>query len=265
MTIYRFTTHALSVFKTSILTNLEFYLSSENWIKEYWNNYVHEGDDWFTPINTSIENKTLKLIKSSGANKAEADLLNTKMVYELYKDIPLDLATDERFWAYLTHIVYPEYIKDRWINQDREEQEIVSAIQEHYFFKTDNVQGDRQLVRNGISRLWWYGHITYDETRLNKFELTEYLLQIIDFIQQFTERSYSRNPEVVKNILSILKDDLNFNPKGNNGRYTYRKIFRDLNLIGGVKVIDFMDREDLRDIIYNSMGKEIVYTDKSSF
>ncbi|MFS0667994.1 DUF6339 family protein [Peribacillus frigoritolerans] len=64
--------------------------------------------------------------------------------------------------------------------------------------------------------------MTYNKSRVNPFELIHYLFQVIDFVRQFGERAYSRNPKLVKAVFSILKGDLQFYPKDNRDAYRVR-------------------------------------------
>lgn len=245
MTLYMFTHSAVSILKKNIKQNKEKYQGSSDWIEEYLKENTIGQTDWRIPINIDLDLSDVKLHFDSQNATADEDLKNIKILYEHMKDLPMDIATDERFWAYLSHVTFRDYVQNRWGIQDEN-------LLEHYFFKATKAEGDRALLRNAISQLWWYGHITYDDNRENPFELTEYLFQVIDFARQFGERAYSRNPRLVKDILSILKNELRFSPKGN--REAYRKIFRDINQAGGIKVLDFLDYEDIRNIIEKSLG-----------
>lgn len=189
---------------------------------------------------------SLHFDRSSKEGEAIQDLRNIKNFFGHLKELPLDIATDERFWSYLTNVTFRDYVQQRWGKED-------NNLLEHYIFKANKTEGDRALLRNAMARLWWYGYLTHDEKRTNPFELTEFLFRIIDFAQQFGERTYSRNPVLARDILTILKDEFQFSPQGTQGRLGYRKVFKDINQAGGVKVLDFLDYEDIRGIIGKSL------------
>ncbi|TDL67439.1 hypothetical protein E2R56_19800 [Rhodococcus qingshengii] len=245
MSLKMFSSETLSVLKQNFEQNRSKYVHSHSWVEDFLSNNIIGINDPFVTVSSNLDMASINLecVKAD----AQDDLKNIKVFYEKLKELPIDLATDERFWTYLTHFTFNDYMKIRWGTED-------GNLLERYFFTATKAEGDRALLRNGLSRLWWYGYITHDDKRSNKFELTEYLLQGIDFAQAFGERSYSRNPEVVKMILSILKDNLNFSPKGNNGRNAYRRLFKDINQAGGIKVLDFLDREDIESIIIKSLS-----------
>ena len=71
----------------------------------------------------------------------------------------------------------------RWPVDESTTSETVRA---HYFFSgTDS----RTLVRNGISRLWWYAAITHDPKRKNEYELTEAAFLRLDIAQNVQLRT----------------------------------------------------------------------------
>lgn len=247
MALYMFSHSAISILKQNLQQNIEKYHGDVDWIEEFLTENTIGTNDWLISINTDLDLSEFSLYFDKNNKVADEDLKNIKLFYESMKDLPMDIATDERFWAYLTHVTYRDYVKQRWGVGVKD-----NNILGHYFFKPFKTGGDRHLLRNAISQLWWFGHITYDEGRENPYELTEYLLQVIDFARSFGERSFSRNPDLIKIILSILKDDLQFTPKSN--RDTYRKLFKDINQDGGIKVLDFLDYEDIKNIIEKSLG-----------
>lgn len=173
------------------------------------------------------------------------DLENTKILYTALRDIPLSLAIDERFWAYMTHVTFWDYMRVRWpLKSAMETQKPDGYLREHYLFMANR---DRALIRNGISRLWWYGHVSYDESRANPFELTEVLLEKLDIAQQLLERSYSRNATITKTILSLLVER-----KAAGTPFSHRSKFRPLtmhlNTVGGVTILDALVESDIRNL-----------------
>ncbi len=181
------------------------------------------------------------------------DLENTKALYTALRDLPLHLAIDERFWSYMTHVTFWDYMRARWpVEKALSTQKPEGYLREHYFFMANR---DRALIRNGISRLWWYGHVSYDENREDPFELTEALLEKLDIAQQLLERSYSRNTMLTRTILSMLVEKRN---AGNpfSDRYTkFRPLMGHLNAIGGVTILDALVEADIRAIVETKLSQ----------
>ena len=178
------------------------------------------------------------------------DIANTKIIYNAYKNLTETQASDPRLWVYLTHIQYWSYMRKRWplekfeedTELEDEKQEVkdkkVRFIEWRYHLKTSNT---RRLLRNGISRLWWYGYMTYDQNQTSgdPFELTKVLLSYLDIAQSLLERSLGRN----KNVLCAFLTYLSKNP--NLKRDEIRSKIKEINLIGGVRNLTVLDREEI--------------------
>jgi hypothetical protein len=170
------------------------------------------------------------------------DIENCKTIYSAFKLLTPTQASDPRLWTYLTHVTYWNYMKSRWpVNKAKNP---VNRIRDRYFLRTLNLQA---LTRNGISRLWWYGYLTYDGNRKNPWELTETLLSRADLVVGITERALGCN----KNILTALLDFFNENPEIRESEMSSRKLLKKLNLVGGVKNLPFLDSTEIKEILNN--------------
>lgn len=226
--------------KANIRNNIDRYESNSQWLADYF-----EGDNWFRESKYHMpDNVPLKMPEG----KKFFDFENTKIIYEAFKDIPLSVAIDERFWSYLTHVTFWEYMRKRWPveNGKKTKKGPISYLTAHYFFLKNK---DRALIRNGISRLWWYGHLTYDVTRNDHFELTEVLLTWdLDIAQGLLERRYSRYETLTRTILSLLVEK-----KADGEPFSERSKFRALliylNALGGVTILDALNEGDIRNIV----------------
>lgn len=228
---------SLEELRINIESNLGIYKEEEVWVDHYFGAIT-----WSFPSKIRIESIDLHMPQSSTIH---FDFENTKKIYTSLKELSILQATDERLWAYLTHTIFWKYMRKRWpvesyLDKDKPEE----AIKERYFFMANR---DRALIRNGIARLWWYGYVSYDEDREDPFELTKVLLSKLDIAQSLLERSFSRNPDITKAVLSVLKQ------KELESSFIDRRNFRDLmmyiNQLGGVTILDTLDREDLEELI----------------
>lgn len=228
---------SLEGLKVNIFSNLEKYKEEEAWVDQYFGEVT-----WNFPSKLRIENIDLHIPQSSTIH---FDFENTKKIYTSLKGLSILQATDERLWVYLTHTTFWKYMRKRWpVESYFDKDNPVEAIKERYFFMTNR---DRALIRNGIARLWWYGYVSYDEDREDPFELTKVLLSKLDIAQSLLERSFSRNPNITKAVLSVLKK------KELESSFINRENFRNLmmyiNQLGGVTILDTLDREDLEELI----------------
>ena len=227
----------------SCLDNLK--VNIENNIQN--GNYAKDNpwlDEFFTEEYTfSIGN--VKNIKfsipeegSGGKERTKYDGENCKVLYEALKGLTIDQATDDRLWTYLTHVTFWDYMKRRWPLTDQTNP--IGFINDRYFPKKNN---NKSMVRNGVSRLWWMAYSTYDESLENPFEITEFLLKDSDMQVSLMERNYSRNSNFIKKVLRAVKifGETNFQPNTT----LKRKLWVELNRIGGVKVLDMLSYDDV--------------------
>jgi hypothetical protein len=180
------------------------------------------------------------------AGTSQFDLENVKILYTALKHLTPVQASDERLWAYLTHVTFWKYMRNRWPSEQYAKSSRYRQImQERYLFMGDR---SRALIRNGIARLWWYGHASYDEARTDPFELTEALLKNLDVTQSILERAFSKNLTVTHAILTALVE------QEQAGRPFYvrdkvRELAKYPVQIGGVTIIDALDFGDIRRIV----------------
>lgn len=195
------------------------------------------------------ENLSLKIPVSSGEN---FDLDNSVAIYNEFKSLSEIQASDARLWTYLSHITFWEYMRSRWpaekFADDSDELSDEISIKDkqanfviwRYYLKTPN---RRRLLRNGISRLWWYAHLTYDEKRSDPFEFTRVLLLHQDKAQNLLERSLGSNKKVLLAVLEYLKQNPHLS------RDQVRDKIKEINLVGGVKNLHLLEHAEILEII----------------
>ncbi|MEC0269717.1 DUF6339 family protein [Paenibacillus anseongense] len=234
----------LNDLKVNIQSNLEYYKSDESWLDSYF-----EGQEWIRQTKIRAHEVDLQLPQTTTMH---FDYENSKRLYTAFKGLTITQATDERLWVYLTHKTFWKYMRKRWsVESYIEKGSAVDVIRERYFFMGNR---DRALIRNGIARLWWYGYVSYDDTREDPFELTRMLLSKLDIAQSLLERTFSRNPLITKSILSVL-----VNLEKSNGSFPDREQFRSLmmhmNQLGGVTILDSYERPELEALVTGKLEK----------
>lgn len=156
------------------------------------------------------------------------DLENVKRVYKNMRALSESQASDERIWAAYTLSVFADYMRYRWYPDSE------TTMMNRYFF---SYSPKRSLFRNGIARLWWIGHLTYDASRPgDKFELTEYVCRKQDNINLLLDINFGNNPDIVRAVIQALID------AEKSGIAVDREMIRLLseyvNTLGGVYLID---------------------------
>ena len=233
----------LDTLKTNITTNISYYSAPTSWLDN-----GSESADWYLESHLMLPDGIN--LKDSGGS--DDDYENTKTIYTAMKDLSLAIAIDERFWAYLTHSTYWPYMIKRWPVDKSSAKKKEQFIREHYFFMTNKA---RALTRNGISRLWWFGRVSYDEKREDPFELTKVLLATQDVAQTLLERSFSRNDTVTKSILTCLLERQKTNKGNPFNRENFRTVARTLNAAGGVASLDTLAEEDITQICWDKFDQ----------
>ncbi len=168
------------------------------------------------------------------------------MIYEAFKSLTPLQASNKYMWTYLCHAVpkYAEYIRTRWMGAGRE-----NTIRAH-FFVTDS----RSLLNdNALSRLWWYGYLTYDADSSNHYALTEILLtnQTIctDVMDTLNRTNFTR----MRGVLLAIRDFKEV-IGGTAGLIGYfRECNKYLNHYAAVTNFDFLDSDDIRKLAFDYM------------
>jgi hypothetical protein len=233
----------LAKLKSEIPANLDYYKGDAEFVSS-----MFEQEKWSIPTRIYTLQE-MKLQEPSGSQKY--DLANTKIVYEALKHMTPLQASDERLWVYLSHVTFWKYMRSRWGLTDNNDNP-AGYVGEHYFVAGSR---GRALLRNGISRLWWYGYLTYDNSRDNKYELTELLLSKLDITQQLLERSFSRSRKVSTAVLSSILELDDTNREKAVKRQTFRNLMIYINYRGGVSVLDAMSEEDIRSMIIEAYDR----------
>ena len=224
------------------------YLKDPKFIQNNINKFSnYETNDWilaacpYSPfIDTRYKNVgdiTLDMSAEKGKEYL-TEFNNVKSVYSALKFLSDSTASEERLWAALCLGPFYPYVQYRWGVQS------VNGIKEHFFFMGAN---RRALTRNAVARLWWIGRLTYDESRENPYELTEFVCNHSDYIMHFIERNTSNSLHIMRSFIEAILDEekkgiiLNTDDAGELAKY--------LNLLGGMYVLDVMPEEWIKEKI----------------
>lgn len=180
----------------------------------------------------------------------KSDFENSVLLYDALSGLDETQASDERLWVYMTHVRFWDYMKKRWPLEGIENP--VGRIKERYFLRGMSIES---LTRNGIARLWWYAHLTRDDAREDKYELTAVLLKRADLSVGITERALGCSKSVRTALLEFLK----WNPEISSDQERTREIIKGLNLVGGVRNLPFLEVPELSEIL-EQVKKQLAFT-----
>ena len=151
-------------------------------------------------------------------------------------------------WTYLCHAVpeYRNYIRDRWLQDARED-----TIKTRFFVTSPG----SLLNDNALSRLWWYGHLTYDKNNSNHYALTEILLMNQTICTDVTDTLNRMNFERMRGVLTAIRDFKDTLEGGEGITEYFRKCKKYLNHYAAVTTLEFLDSEEIHDLAFDYMTK----------
>ena len=154
------------------------------------------------------------------------------------------LARDERVWVRLTHIELLHYSRMRWPIPSKNEEAIIH-IQKHFFAKSA-----RGIERdNAVSRLWWMATVASKVEGLKTSEALTALLFQSDVRANIIERpSTSQNTALLSALVIQLHKSLKSDQQLFE-RERFRSLMKQLNLNGGVKLLDILGVDELQDMV----------------
>lgn len=238
MKLYIITPAHLEQLKANINGNLGFYQESPIWVPDHFDSEMFCFD-------SRIEIPDIQL------DPSKSDLDNSMILYSGFKKLNLTQASDERLWAYLSHVTFWGYMRERW-PVEKGKKNPVNFVKNRYFFMGDR---HRALLRHGIARLWWFAHETYDVKRADPFELTKMLLFNQDISLQLLDRTVSRVNPLTRVILSSLSKRL-YNGDRMLKRKQFRHLVKLINWQGGLTVLDSLSLSDL-ELLVNDLTSKI--------
>ena len=241
------TDEGIAQLKANFPNNIEKYLSND---QNYFLNFF-EKNHYLVESKYVIDDFTDKLVYT-GINDYD-DFENTKLIYDSMKNLPDHIMMDDRLWASITHTFMWNYVlkrrKEEIFIEDQKKQ--YNNLFNSFFTHTKNGKKRGTFV-NCVSRMWWAGRLSYDNTRENPYELSEELFKkgFASTIVPFSSSNLVGREETRKALLSTIKtlrtvenidvkrDDLTFG-------------IRYLNLISGSSMLDTMSYEDIKNSLMN--------------
>lgn len=238
--------------KTTVPEHLGRYQDVETWVEEF-----AAGGRW--ELQTSVEPELPSKLKlaallSNPENGNLKDLENSISLHKALRILTPIQARDPRLWARLCHVEFWPYMRARWAVEKHlaDPAKSVRYVHEHYFVLRSE---GRALLHNGIARLWWYSHMTFDPDRENPYELTTTLLQTLDITKNILERSMGRSRVVLVSFLEFLIANPALLAPGDAARDRVRALARSLNLLGGVAILDCLTAGTIKNHLAGELEK----------
>ena len=250
MNLIYFTKEAYKSLKKDLVNNKGNYYSEDPWLEEY---FASAGiDEYYKTSSVIVPNVDLVYSGDDDERKNLDDLSNIRLLFGAYKDkiTPLQ-ASDPMLWSALCHITFKDYVLKRWKKDDG------TVRIDQRFFATE---GRASLCYyNAVSRLWWSGYLTYDASKekSDPYHLTKILFSAQQIQKDLFDQSMSMNKTIVKGLLMALKRIQEVT--GNASTPIFRQCCDSyLNHYGAVSILDSLSAEDIEEIAYSFMEKNIL-------
>lgn len=232
----------LRIFKTGTIYSIKSNLDSSNGIEQYITNSFRFSESDILVNPSIIVPDRITLIMPG--DDPDYEYKNSVTLYEAYKGLTPIEATDPRLWTYLTHTVFFPYMQRRRPVNDQEVSRRKDYIVDHWFVK--NVSAGR-LLRNDIAMLWWVAHLTQDESRADKYELTKEAFTMLDYTRHLLPGVQGRNREFAHAVLEyVVRNPALFS---SSKEAKVRFIMRKLNRIAGYKVVPILTKCEIIELI----------------
>ena len=230
--------NTLNYIKQSYLDRLRNSVKTEfyNQDKGIWLEDFYEGAEFSGVLKQELKNK-IQLIEDG---KPSSDFENVKTIHSALRFIEPRLLAYEGIWVYFTHIYFWQYMQNRWVKDSKV---TLETIKDRFFL---NASSDRGLLRNGIARLWFLGHVTFDsENDNNHYHLTETLLSNQEVLTSLAERpSLFRNEKFRIAILKLIKNNQELLE-----RKKLRKLLMQFSYLSGIRVLDAFSTDELGEML----------------
>jgi len=169
-------------------------------------------------------------------DKALADTDAAVVVYSALKSLTPVQAGDERLWAGLCHSEpFYSYARARWWK----EKSTAKTLQRRFLLESRGVGG---LSKNSISRLWWYGYLTVENSSDNPYLYTKMLLEYQDTPVGLLERNLGKNGLIVRQASKYICERAS---TWKDRSQAIQQFCKNINTAGGAIILDALDVEAL--------------------
>lgn len=198
-------------------------------------------------LESSFEFKYEELVLESV--DPDASIKNIQIIWESLRELSITEAENEKVWVALENTYYLDYHLDqlKMITGKKKEESITSRT----IFNNGN---KRSLMINNISILWWIAYYTYDERLEDPYYYTKRFLSGSyrgNAVAYFSSNLVS-NKEIVLGTLEAIYELIDENKMIEN-RFSYSNANKILNLVGGVVVLDFLSKDEIKNIVKENL------------
>jgi hypothetical protein len=252
------------VISTSGLTALRILIRNNS--EDIFNNELFKGDSFnfkdislidaheYPGIDTEVLDKFYESYKNDPKNEFEL----AKILFEAIK-IPRNLAANNQYWVYLNLKYFFKYIKHKWIDIEKNDEDFNPTEIDKYFLAIESSQNS--LIKSPIAGLWWSLALTVDESLEDKY----YYSKIFLSDRNLRDKNLGTYKFVRdKNILTALLDfystykNQKYNDKPIGSEAIAQQMSKTLNQIGGLIVLSYLTKEEIYKLLEEN--KDLIFS-----
>ena len=225
-------------------------IKSVNFESNFRAQYLKGKDNGFAKEDLEVLDGSYKIpeIKLRADKNGKYDFENAKLIYETFDFLTPEEADDPRLWVYLSNCHFYDYTKVRWLSSSSS-----AKLFERRLLYEGAGRGVR--TRNSISRLWWTAHLTLQEVIVDgiitkDWSHTKAIFDVQDLQVGLLERNMGSYPIVLRSFLNFYLKN-----KSKMISNVIQKMIKELNNIGGVYFLPFLDELKINEILIKLFNK----------
>lgn len=169
----------------------------------------------------------------------EFQFKNAVLLYEALPITPF-LASDPRFWTYLSLITFRDYMSSLR-PFSAETKNVAQYILTHYFCISSSV---KDLLLNDISLLWWITHLTVSVELQDKYSLTREVFTMLDYTRHLLPGTQGRSKQFRHAVLETVVENQHLFKDYKAAKI--RLIMRRLNTQAGFQLFPVLSKEEIK-------------------
>jgi len=235
-----------SIFTSSALIKLKEDLRNGRGVEKYLNGKftISPSDTVQSSLKVPVKAVSLKEPhnKSGGGKR---DLVeNAIKIFEAYNSLKPEDASDERFWAYLTHSDFFDYMKERTNVSAQKEDKRGKYILDHWFV---DPMSPASLMNNDISRLWWVVFLTRIDGSKDPYVFTREVFSMLDYTTHLLPGAQGRSAAIRHSVLNFVVKNHALFSKQKEAKV--RLMMRKINLEGGYSALSYFNPNQLDSLL----------------
>ncbi len=231
------------IFTTAALVRMKDDLRTGKGVKKYLGESFSVED--IDTVQSSLKVPMSKILFPNPPGGGSRDSAEAAIrLFEAYSALSPEDASDERFWTYLTHVDFFDYMKKRTDVSAQKESKRGKYILDHWFV---DPMSPASLMNNDIARLWWVVSLTKTKDAKDPYVLTREVFSMLDYTTHLLPGAQGRNETIRFAVLEFVVG----NPTlfSNSKEAKVRLIMRRLNLRGGYSALSSLDSDQIKALL----------------